>query len=333
MIKRTLSYFLHALYILKYIILSFKYGRQIHLKVDNKKNISDNDIILFCTLRNEAIRLPYFFEYYRGLGVDHFIIVDNNSTDDLYNLIKGYSDVTVFYTNGDYKKSNFGMHWLNYLLRKYGRGKWCFTCDPDEFFVFSSKEHSSIKNLTNYLDSVARHFFFTIMVDMYSNKSLNETEYVIGSNPLDICPYYDGVGYFFNENKSMNSLWVQGGVRMRTLFKKKPFNSPALNKTPLVKWKWYYSYVSSMHTLIPRRLNGGFKYSLTGALLHFKYMSLLAEKVEEEQHRKQHYGNSEEYKRYTQIINKSLYLCDLSKKYNDLRDLERSGLVTNRELI
>ena len=32
-------------------------------------------------MRNEKIRLPFFLRYYRNLGVNHFLIVDNDSTD------------------------------------------------------------------------------------------------------------------------------------------------------------------------------------------------------------------------------------------------------------
>ena len=33
--------------------------------------------ILFSTVRNEAVRLPYFLDYYRRLGIVHFLIVEN----------------------------------------------------------------------------------------------------------------------------------------------------------------------------------------------------------------------------------------------------------------
>lgn len=42
---------------------------------------SANGILLFSTLRNERVRLPYFLRYYRDLGVNHFLIVDNDSED------------------------------------------------------------------------------------------------------------------------------------------------------------------------------------------------------------------------------------------------------------
>ncbi|MDP3959400.1 MAG: glycosyltransferase family 2 protein, partial [Pseudorhodobacter sp.] len=43
--------------------------------------IRPSDILLFSTLRNERVRLPYFLKYYREMGINHFLIVDNGSDD------------------------------------------------------------------------------------------------------------------------------------------------------------------------------------------------------------------------------------------------------------
>jgi len=329
--KRYIGYLRHAMEMFKYFALSLIHGRNLKLVIDNSNKIRQGDLLLFCTLRNESKRIKYFIEYYKNLGVDHFIFVDNDSEDNFKEIIKKYSDITVYHTSASYKKSNFGMHWLNFLLRKHGNNHWCLTCDPDEFLVVPNEDERSISRLVNYLDETARRSFFTIMIDMYGKDSPSNTFYTEGMDPLSICKFYDKEGYFFTENPEMNSLWIQGGVRMRKLYKKQPYKAPALNKTPLVKWKWYYSYISSMHTLLPRRLNGGYKYSLTGALLHFKYVSLLIEKVEEEQVRKQHYGNSSEYQGYKTFLDEEFYHEFISQEYRDYKDLLDSGLITNRE--
>ena len=48
---------------------------------DLTDTLTKNSILAFTTLRNERVRLSYFLDYYRDLGVDHFLIVDNGSTD------------------------------------------------------------------------------------------------------------------------------------------------------------------------------------------------------------------------------------------------------------
>ena len=43
-------------------------SRELHPVHNRTRQISDNDVLLFSTLRNERIRLPYFLSYYRKLG-------------------------------------------------------------------------------------------------------------------------------------------------------------------------------------------------------------------------------------------------------------------------
>ncbi len=54
----------------------------IHLmkRIDNKLiNRSRNEIRLFSCIRNEVLRLPYFLDYHRSMGVDRFIFIDNET--------------------------------------------------------------------------------------------------------------------------------------------------------------------------------------------------------------------------------------------------------------
>jgi len=310
------------------------HAKDINCLQDNTSNINTRDVILFCTLRNEAHRITFFLDYYRQLGINHFIFVDNGSDDNFLELVADCEDVTVYYTEASYKDSNFGMYWLNYLLRKYGSGHWCLTCDPDEFFVYPKMEALKLSDLTHYLDQNHRPSFFTLMVDMYGKGKLSESNYTPGTNPVEVNPYFDMLGYHFHENGNYNSMWAQGGVRMRTMFRNNPIEAPAINKTPLIKWKWYYAYISSMHMAIPRRLNGGYRNDLTGALLHFKFIASFEEKIAEEMQRGQHYGDSAEYIRYQQFLKDSQNYCDVSSvQYEGWQQLMKLGLVKAKEWV
>ncbi len=39
--------------------------------------IGKDSILLVAVLRNEMALLPYFMRYYRALGIDHFLMIDN----------------------------------------------------------------------------------------------------------------------------------------------------------------------------------------------------------------------------------------------------------------
>lgn len=59
---------------------AFRRRRQLAPVADRTAGLPAQPILLFSTMRNERIRLPYFLSYYRRLGVDHFLIVDNGRT-------------------------------------------------------------------------------------------------------------------------------------------------------------------------------------------------------------------------------------------------------------
>ena len=287
----------------------------------NKQNL------LFCTLRNEKIRMPYFLQYYRNLGIEHFFFVDNDSSDGFIEYVEDMEDVTVYHTEHSYKNSNFGMDWLNYLLRKYGQNKWCVVCDPDEFLVYPNCETIKLSELTEYLDSQNQISLYCTMLDMYPKKS---RDYIEGEDPLISCGYFDKSGYTFKENIELDSIWTQGGVRSRLFFKENMNSAPALNKYPLIKWDYDFCFLSSMHHGYPNAMNSSYRANTTGAILHFKFLSTFKEKVKEEMVRGEHYNSSGEYKHYHDNLDSlSFYNDQLSVKYINSQQLIDLDLMKN----
>lgn len=312
---------------------SMLHARELKCVQNNTARIKNNDLILFSTLRNEAFRMPHFLKHYRKLGINHFICVDNGSSDDFQKLVHNDDDVSVWYTESSYKKSAFGMHWLNHLLRKYGTNHWCMVCDPDELLVFPYSDQRNLHELTEYLDNDRKNSFFCLLLDMYSDVPVQETRYRPDSDPLDFCSYFDTRGYVQRINHRVRNVWVQGGPRRRIFYRDKPEKAPALNKTPLVKWKWHYSYISSMHALVPRYLNiphGSAYLSPTGCLLHFKFFSILTEKATEELARKEHFNASHEYEQYSKHLSmdSQCLMYEGSDSFKDWRQLVQLGLMS-----
>ena len=300
---------------------------------DRAGQIQNDDILLFSTFRNEAVRLPYFLKYYRDLGVNHFIMVDNESDDGGTDYLKDQLDVTLWKAKGSYKRARFGVDWLNHLQRKYAHGHWTLVVDPDEFLVYPFCDTRPLRALTDWLDASSIKSFGAMLVDMYPKGPIDNIPYNPGDDPLDIAPWFDSGNYIINRNLAFGNLWVQGGPRARTFFADEPEKAPALNKIPLVKWNKDYTYVSSTHMLLPRGLNlvydewGGEKAS--GALLHMKFLSTFTDKAREELDRGEHYANSVEYKAYAAGIESNPDLwCKWSEKYINWRQLEILGIMS-----
>lgn len=297
------------------------------------KQIKKDDIIIFSTMRNERIRLSYFLRYYRELGVNHFVIVDNDSDDGSREFMADQPDVSVWTTTKSYKKSRFGVDWLNWLQMKYGHGHWTLTVDVDEFLVFPFSDTRSIKALTDWLDASSIPSFGAMLLDMYPKGRIDAMPYRSGQDPFEIATWFDSGNYSISKNKKYANLWIQGGPRARSFFLDSPKNAPAMNKTPLVKWDRKYAYVSSTHSLLPRTLNrvydeyGGEKAS--GCLLHAKFLDTFGAKAKEELERGQHYANSHEYKAYHAAMQENPDLwCKWSEKYINWRQLEILGLMS-----
>ncbi|RKE96962.1 glycosyltransferase family 2 protein [Sulfitobacter guttiformis] len=314
-------------------IRAFRKRRELKCVVDRTDQIRPADILLFCTQRNEKIRLAYFLDYYRKQGVNHFFFVDNDSDDGAMEYLRSQPDVSLWHTTASYRRSRFGVDWLNWLQRKYAHGHWTLTLDPDEFLVYPFCDTRPLRALTDWLDASSIKSFSAMLLDMYPKGRLDSQPYHSGEDPIAIASWFDSGNYTMARNSAFANLWIQGGPRARVFFAEEPEKAPALNKVPLVKWDRKYVYVSSTHMLLPRGLNqvydewGGEKAS--GVLLHAKFIDTFGAKAAEELLREQHYAGSVEYKAYASRVEDNPQLwCKWSEKYINWRQLEILGLMS-----
>jgi len=314
-------------------IRALRKRRELQTVADRTDIIAPQDILLFSTQRNEKLRLPHFLNYYRDLGVNHFLIVDNDSTDGSVDYLVSQPDVSVWHTRASYKRARFGVDWLNWLQRRHGHGHWCLVVDPDEFLIYPFCDTRPLRALTDWLDASSIKSFSAMLLDMYPKGRLDAQPYVEGQDPFEIACWFDSGNYTMKRNRQYGNLWIQGGPRSRVFFRDMPAKAPALNKIPLVKWDRRYTYVSSTHMLLPRGLNqvydewGGEKAS--GVLLHAKFLDTFSAKAAEELERKQHYAASVEYRAYAQSLKDDPDLwCKWSEKYINWRQLEILGLMS-----
>jgi len=317
----------------KYLVRAWRKSRSLLPVADRTDAIRPKDILCFCTLRNERVRLKYFLSYYRDRGVSHFFFVDNDSEDGTREYLAQQPDCSVWTTEASYKRSRFGMDWINRLLRIYGHGHWCLTVDPDEFLVYPFSDTRPIPALTDWLGASSIKSFGTMLLDMYPKGAITAQPYAEGQNPFEIACWFDSGNYTIERNWVYGNLWIQGGPRARAFFKDLPARAPALNKIPLVKWHRSYAYASSTHMLLPRGLNlvydewGGEKTS--GVLLHAKFLDIFTEKAAEELERRQHYAASAEYRAYHDGLNANMdFWTRWSERYINWRQLEILGLMS-----
>lgn len=307
--------------------------RELRVIQDRTAGVPRRAILCVMVVRNEAARLPHFLAHHRRLGVQHFLIVDNDSTDDTVALLKDQPDVSLWFTDNSYKKSRFGLDWTNWLLMRHGNGRWCLTLDADELLVYPHWETRSLPALTSWLEACGRDSFGAMMLDLYPDGPLSGAGTSSDGNPLDALQWFDSGNYNVQVQPRLRNLWIQGGPRARTFFSDEPRRAPTLNKVPLVRWNWRYAYHNSTHSILPARLNTVFDETggemTSGVLLHTKFLPTILEKSAEEKQRRQHFADSDRFGSYYDgLLADPVLHSEHSQRYLGWRQLEALGLIS-----
>ncbi|TRD22696.1 glycosyltransferase family 2 protein [Palleronia caenipelagi] len=315
---------------------AFLKRRQLRAVVDRTPTLGPDDILAFATVRNEADRLPWFLDHHRRLGVTHFIFVDNDSDDGTGAFLSDQPDCSVWHTSHSYKLSRFGLDWITWLMIRHGHGRWCLVLDADELFIYPHWPTRPLSALTERLDQTGTPMMGALMLDLYPQGPVGDTAYRPRQDPLEILTHFDAGNYSIQVQRPMKNLWVQGGARARAFFGDEPRRAPTLQKVPLVRWHWRYVYVNSTHALLPPRLNRiyGEGETLSGVLLHTKFLDSIVKRSAEERLRQEHFANSDLYNSYYESLtqNPSLW-CEASTPYRGWRALEGLGVMSRGDWV
>ncbi|HEY0274768.1 MAG TPA: glycosyltransferase family 2 protein [Paenirhodobacter sp.] len=294
--------------------------------------IARGDILLFACLRNEAARLPFFLRHYRDLGIKHFLIVDNASTDATAALLSDAPDVSLWRAEGSYRAARFGMDWLNGLLMRYGSGHWCLTVDADEILILPADITPGLPALTRWLEAEGAEAMAALMLDLYPPGALSMAQCPPGADPATVLGWYDAQGYGWAYQPRYGNISIRGGPRQRVFFADQPQRAPHLHKTPLIRWHWRYAYLSSTHLALPTRLNTGFdarRELPTGVLLHNKFLDQIIPRSRDEKLRGEHFTHAAYYDAYYDGLSADpVFWHPESARWRGWRALEAEGLLT-----
>jgi hypothetical protein len=280
-------------------------------------NPGKDEIICFARIRNEALRLPWWFEFHRTLGVDRFVIVDNESTDGSLEYLLSCQDVHVFWTQASYAESQSGMAWVNRLLNDIAPGHWAATLDPDELLIYPGFEQVDLKRLTRFLDRTRADALISPIIDMYSSAAIRDTRYEPGRDFLEYCPYFDSEPLKEMRGGARERLFWRGRTRIA--------RPPYLGKIPLVRWRSDLAYEVGTHLIANVQPS-----PVQGALLHFKMFNDFHEKVAIAVKERQYWESSGQYACYLAGLDENpglTALHDGSIRFENSEQMLRLGFM------
>ena len=112
------------------------------------------NISLLSIFKNETMNLKIFIEHYLWQGVDHFYLIDNNSTDNPLDILQPYIDKGIItykkYDQPYVQVKHYRRIYKNCDIRKSSR--WLIVADLDEFwFVPDGKISTYLNRNHNYI--------------------------------------------------------------------------------------------------------------------------------------------------------------------------------------
>lgn len=265
-------------------------------RVDTREVVcAPQDVLCCAVMRNESLRLPFFLAYYRAQGIAKFFIVDNGSTDGTVGYLLAQPDVYLWRSPLPFHRANFGAGWFELLLRRYGVGHWWLVVDADELLYYPDCETRSVPQLCRALERDGKKAFNAVLLDMYSDKPVRDTEYCAGQDFRDVCGYFDRDFFtyrYIEAGPYRNQTGLTGGMRRRVFGDTDPFY---LSKVPLLKYDPGVVLAGGQHwTSHPsHEIAEG-----RGCLLHFKYFSAFQGYVEQEILRGEHADGAFQYQQY-----------------------------------
>ncbi len=270
------------------IVTSFTNCQIYPIKV-NIKNQQTDSVTLICVVKNDLERIKMLYKHYRKIGVQHFVMVDNNSDDGTREWLSEQPDTDLYIV----KEKFFSLRkygWINRIISMYGFKRWYLYVDSDELFVYENMENRTISDLISYCKKNGLIRMSVIMLDMYSDKGVFKTT----SNNKSIKDeyiYFDSDSYLVKKN--YKGLLIRGGPRKRVMSNDNTWEGPVLIKHPLFFFQ-KGDIFESAHYIFPFE----HKTFVSGALLHYKFLETDFKRYKKIATEENFAGGSKEYKQY-----------------------------------
>ncbi len=273
------------------------------------------DIVAICIEKNDLLKLKKFIEHHRKLGVDRFVVLDNDSDDGTAQYLLEQKDVVLLKTTVPYSTARREA-WINRIISYYGYNRWYFVADSDELLAYNDCENKTLKDLAEFYKRKKIVRARALLLDMYAKEYFYRNG--CDNDYFERCVYFDKDTYYKHKDKRFDS--YMGGPRERVFGL-----SPCVTKYPFVFFRKNDVYIYS-HFLYPYKDNFGDECRLV--LMHYKFLPGEKKKIKQAVKDGNYYNGSIYYKHYLDAIEKDKmnFFCESTCEYKNDKSLEKINI-------
>ncbi len=290
-----------------------------------------DELVVLVLLRNGRPYIKPFIEHYFSLGVKHIVFLDNGSTDGTVEALQNYENVTVLRSRLPFKKYNITLK--QYLVERFGRGRWTLNADIDELFEYPYSDVVSLKALLKYLNDNFYTAVVTYMLDMFPETLLSADSPATDYESLkELHRFYDISDVRTLDYSQVGDIgnvvaneWIeilQGGVMQRVFG-----TSPLLTKHPLI----FLDDRLTPHDLSDHWVGNARIADFTALFLHYKLSAnlygLVRREIEERRYNNLHGKYDKIHKVLAEAPN-LLMRNDTSKELKSVNELVGTRFVS-----
>ncbi|MFD0979879.1 glycosyltransferase family 2 protein [Tropicimonas aquimaris] len=323
------------------------------LQVTKPAETGDGGLTLSALMHDEMFFLPAFLDHYRALGVTHFALLDDASTDGSRDYAAAQPDVTLLESPHRYgdmlpgpdgRQEKAKMLWRRELLARWGSDRWTLHLDLDEFVDLP--DGLDLPALSERLEAGGHDTAYGAMVDLYPEKlnDLNEMEGDLRSL-LDWPWFFDAVPHVVPQPFGP-PVEVYGGTRGRLTLQYALPHKPIpigrrltgliwgntapylhrLRKAVLLKWSPKRT-MRNEHTIRPARTA-----RMILPIRHYKFTPALSAKIDFALASGAYAKNSGQYKVFDDLLDViseqgGSFLGEMSRPYTGFEGFKAAGIA------
>lgn len=319
-----------------------------HVKIVSGR-LDPDKLTVFSYFKDEMFFCEAFFRHYRDLGVEQFLIIDDNSTDGTQDFLRAQSDCVVLASSVPYgefikyrrldgriKVSRAGVAFKSLVQSLFFHEKFSIYVDADEFLILPPGVRS-IREVLTALGAEGRAAIVGPMVEFFAPAI--HADGAIGVPPasleelLEECCFFEttplvelaGNGrYTLRGPSKTEALFARYGLALTRASGVGKKHAIAHQKTPIL-------YHSDTHfRLGSHRVNVPVSDTIMLPLIHFVYTRNFIGKVNRAVSWGSHVDGGLKYKRYRDLFDKmaaqnASMLTDASRKYSSPQDFIDAG--------